>query len=376
MNGNSPTLKLVHEAYHTVLVHAHARVAPFLVGPAGCGKTTIAEQIAKEFGLQFYYTGAVESSFMLRGFRDAHGQVQHTPFRTAYEKGGVFLFDELDASDPQAIVSLHAAMDNGVLDAPDGMIPMHKNFILMAAGNTWGHGATLDYVGRTPLDAATLDRYSFIPVDYDPNLEAAIAGEAVEPAPRPEIKESELSDEQKQAWRILVQQSRIACGELKLRHIVSTRPIVNGLKLLAYGLPTEAVFRYQVLKGLPEADIAKVNGALTKKLGNIPDRKSLEQTRNEADKLPDLMSQFIDAGKQLGGLTGEIQRTSTEALRVTAEVAVLINSISGKISDLVTREALLSSVETVLPGVVRAADEALTRIKEHGARGNSGITPQ
>jgi cobaltochelatase CobS len=363
MNGNSPSLKLVHESYHTTLIHAHARIAPFLVGPAGCGKTTIAEQISKEMDVPFYYTGAVESSFMLRGFRDSHGQVQHTPFRTAYEKGGVFLFDELDASDPQAIVSLHAAMDNGVLDAPDGMIPMHKDFILLAAGNTWGHGATLNYIGRTALDGATLDRYSFIPVGYDPKLEAAMAGENLEPTPRPEIKKIELSDEQKQAWRILVQQARVSCDELKLQHIVSSRPIVNGLKLLAYGLSVEDVFRYQVLKGLPEGDIVKVNNAVKNKLGKVPELEALKKANDGLDGLTDLLGQFTQVGKQINEISSRAQDVSQQALAKTGEASGLIQEVSTQIASLQSSLTMLRGIEGALPGVVRAADRAITELK-------------
>ena len=52
-----------------------------LVGPAGSGKTTMAENIAQELGLDFYFTGALMHEYKLTGFIDAHGTVVRTPFR-------------------------------------------------------------------------------------------------------------------------------------------------------------------------------------------------------------------------------------------------------------------------------------------------------
>ena len=37
--------------------------------------------------------------------------------------------------------------------------------------NTWGNGADLQYCGRSDLDMASLDRFVFLPMDYDKDLE-------------------------------------------------------------------------------------------------------------------------------------------------------------------------------------------------------------
>ena len=110
-----------HRDFDDVYLAISADVPAFMSGPAGSGKTSIAKRIAERLGLDFYYTGAIESAFQVKGFIDAHGKTVRTQFREAYEKGGLFLFDELDASESHAIVALHAALDNGILDAPDGI---------------------------------------------------------------------------------------------------------------------------------------------------------------------------------------------------------------------------------------------------------------
>ena len=54
--------------------------------------------VAKALGRTFYFTGAVDNVFKLNGYMDANGNYVRTSFREAYEWGGVFLFDEIDAS--------------------------------------------------------------------------------------------------------------------------------------------------------------------------------------------------------------------------------------------------------------------------------------
>ncbi len=51
----------------------------------------------------------------------------------------------------------------------------HENFRVIAAGNTFGNGADYDYVGRSQLDAASLDRFAMIRIDYDSKIEEACA---------------------------------------------------------------------------------------------------------------------------------------------------------------------------------------------------------
>ena len=50
------------------------------------------------------------------GFIDAQGRIVNTEFRKAYEHGGLFLFDEIDASFPQAILAFNAALANDFMD--------------------------------------------------------------------------------------------------------------------------------------------------------------------------------------------------------------------------------------------------------------------
>jgi len=243
--GKAPSVKLdkSHAMLPTILQAMVAGSNPFLVGPAGSGKTTLAKQIAKVMGLKFYMAARVTSEFKLIGFVDAHGATVRTSFREAYEYGGVFLFDEVDASDADAMTSFNAALDNGMCDFPNGLVQVHKDFHAIAAGNTFGRGADRQYVGRNQLDAATIDRFDFFEVDYDEALEHEIAGDT--------------------EWTTYVQKIRAQVMAQQVRHIVSPRASIRGARMLAAGMDRGVVADATIWKGLA-ADVRRriENGVL------------------------------------------------------------------------------------------------------------------
>lgn len=149
----------------------------WLAGPAGSGKTTGARMVADALEIPFHFNGAIGMPHELLGFIDAGGTYHRTPFREAYEHGGVYLFDEVDGSDNAALLALNAALANGRATFPDGQVTRHPECRVIAAANTFGHGATAEYVGRSKIDAAFLSRFPVrIVWDYDAALEVAIAG--------------------------------------------------------------------------------------------------------------------------------------------------------------------------------------------------------
>jgi hypothetical protein len=212
-----------------------------LVGPAGCGKTTIGQHTAQALQLPFYITSTINDTHELTGFVDGTGRYHRTPFRDAYENGGVWVADEIDAWDASALLAANSALANGYSVFPDNPLPVtrHPSFRMIATANTFGHGADRVYVGRNELDAASLDRFATINVDYDLNLEQLFAKGNMQ-------------------WLEHVWAVRKEVTEKKIRHVVSSRAIIMGSSALAIGLKWDDVEETYLFKGMSTKDREKI----------------------------------------------------------------------------------------------------------------------
>lgn len=237
-NSKPKDLGTQHHQLPTLIQILSTKLNVYLVGPAGAGKTHAAIQCAKALDIPFHFTGAIASEFKLTGFMDAQGRIVSTEFRKAYENGGLFLFDEIDASYPQAVLAFNAALANDYMDFPDKRVVRHDKFYCIAAANTYGQGADRQYIGRNQLDAASLDRFVFLDWKYDENLERELAGN--------------------EKWSSYVQKIRKFIEENKIRHVVSPRASIFGAKLLANGIARETVETTILWKGLDDATREKI----------------------------------------------------------------------------------------------------------------------
>jgi cobaltochelatase CobS len=239
-----PEVKIdkAHKCFERVLRYAANRKSVLLVGPAGSGKTTLAEQVAKALGLPFYMSGKCADEVKITGYMDGGGTYRTTAFRKAWEFGGVFLFDEMDGWTADALIAVNAPLAGQWGDFPDGMVARHPDFVAIGAANTYGRGADRQYVGREQLDAATLDRFAVLPVEYDEELELALASN--------------------RKWAEFCQKVRAACEGEKVRHIVSPRASIEGSIMLAAGEPRADVEEAYVWKGLDEPTRNRVKAAM------------------------------------------------------------------------------------------------------------------
>lgn len=169
-----------HEKFDEVLNIVNLDIPVYLTGKAGTGKNVICKQVADALGLDFYFTNAVTQEYKLTGFIDANGKYQETQFYKAFTGGGLFFLDEMDASIPETLIILNAAIANRYFDFPVGKIDAHPNFRVIAAGNTLGTGADNNYTGRYCLDRASLDRFAMIDIGYSKKIEMAMSDNNIE----------------------------------------------------------------------------------------------------------------------------------------------------------------------------------------------------
>jgi cobaltochelatase CobS len=214
----------------------------FLVGSTSSGKTHGAGQAAKALGRTFGAHGAMMMQHELMGFIDAPGKYHRTPFRDAFEHGGVVLLDEVDSWDASVTLSLNAALANGYASFPDGMIARHPDCIIIGGANTHGTGATAEYVGRNRLDSAFLSRFPVrIQWDPDPALEVAISG-------NPEFARR-------------VQAARERARSAGLKHLIDARQMQAGAALIAAGFTSDEAADMTYLAGLSKEQRRMVEGA-------------------------------------------------------------------------------------------------------------------
>lgn len=229
---------VMHRNFENLLKTVNAGLPVLMVGPAGTGKTHSAALVAEALSLDFFSisVGSQTSKSDLAGYMSATGNYVETAFRRAYEDGGVFLLDEADAGNSNVLILLNAALSNGYMAFPDKMVKAHDDFRLIATANTFGTGASRQYVGRNQLDAATIDRFTTIIWDIDDRIEEAMAGDTAEG----------------KKWLNVVRVVRNrALNELDLRVVISPRATQRGVALLTAGVPFSDVLEMALIANIP-----------------------------------------------------------------------------------------------------------------------------
>lgn len=217
----------MHTNFEKLLQMTTQRWPIMLVGAAGTGKTYAAEKVGEALGLEFYAmsVGSQTSKTDILGYMSANGDYVRTLFRDAYENGGVFLMDEIDAGNSNVLIVINAALSGNFCPFPDGMVKKHPDFYFLGAANTYGTGADRMYVGRNQIDAATLDRFIVLDWDVDEELEGHLVAHY----------------ENGKKWHNVVKAVRKVVNESQYRVVVSPRATIKGAMLLDIGHTFEEV---------------------------------------------------------------------------------------------------------------------------------------
>lgn len=232
----APTLRALAAGCHVMLV-----------GPAGTGKSRIAQDAADGLGSPFFSISVHPQlpASQLFGFIDATGNYRTTPFREAYESGGVFCADELDNGHPGILAALNQALAGSECAFADGMVKRHDDFLMVGTANTFGTGPNAQYVGRQALDAATLDRFIQLEVPVDEDLEDSLV-------------RAHLNTSEADVWLTIVRRMRANVEREGLRIVVSPRCAIDGARLLAAGFTAREAADAKVLARVPAEQCRKV----------------------------------------------------------------------------------------------------------------------
>lgn len=237
-----------HHMLSEVVTDLLAGMHVMMVGPAGTGKSTIAENAADSLGLAYYSISLspMTPASQILGYMQAEGEYVRSLYREAYENGGLFHFDEIDNSHPSVLAVINASLSNGHMAFPDGMVKRHPDFRCVASANTYGRGADRQYVGRQQMDAATLDRFAVETILVDEALETELA------------KATGLDGAKVNEVLTFVRRLRKSAESQGMRVIVSPRASIGMCRLLDAGKSWEAATEAVVFKGMSDQDRRKL----------------------------------------------------------------------------------------------------------------------
>lgn len=233
--------------FQDILDLMSARINMMLIGPTGCGKTHISKVAAESLGLEFASqscsAGMSESAFagwLLPTGKNAQFTYVQSEFVRLYENGGVFLFDEIDASDSNTLLFINQALANDSFYLPQRFdkpeVKRHPDFVAIGAANTYGNGATSMYSGRNILDGATMDRFrmGIVEMDYSEKVESVLVD--------PEVLK-------------YGQQIRHIIKQKSMRRAMSTRFLIDASKMKFMGWSMEKIFKTYFSDWTPEEKV-------------------------------------------------------------------------------------------------------------------------
>lgn len=276
MNGAETGKKfpLVHKQFETLLNVAKVKgINVLLTGGAGLSKSTAVEQVAEAFGLEFAQISFSNQTTKtdLIGFVDANGIYRKSGFVDAFEKGKVFLADEMDACSANVLVLLNSAISNGFIETPDNkIIRAHDNFRFIATANTNLRGAKNGFTARNKLDSATIDRFAVIEWELDEDLEQKITNN--------------------DGWLKIVRTCRETAHKNLEGVVITPRSSYDGAKLLRAGLDVDTVIRMTIIKAMGEDEEQTILRRITQSMKDkavVTETPKAEEPKAEEPKVTD-----------------------------------------------------------------------------------------
>jgi hypothetical protein len=214
----------------------------WIAGEKSSGKSHAGRAVAQALKLPFYVMGTLAMAHEAIGFVDANGKYHSTPFVDAFVGGGVLQMDEIDSYEAHPTLCLNGPLANNYMTLPDGrFVERHRDCIIIGGANTWGMGATNEYIGRNKLDAAFLSRFpAKLTWNIDPALEQAFCGNV------------------RFAERVQRARARAKSAGLKLG--IDTRHTAAGAAFIAGGFTEDEAADMTYLAGLSDEQRKIVEG--------------------------------------------------------------------------------------------------------------------
>ena len=228
-----------------------------LVGPKGTGKTEMVFQAAKKFfadsNPEPFALTAPQQEWKIVGYADANGKEVSVPFLKGYMSPGIILIDEIDRSQPEALIAVNMGLANRCMDTPTrGLVHQHPECTVIATANTSGTGATNEYGTANKLDASTRDRFVFILVKWEHKIAMRIA----------KGDESLVSG---------IEDWNTACDNNGfLEYMASYRAIIDIQDMMTIGLTLDQAVQEVIIKfAVNKTDLGQILEGMNNKRGKV-----------------------------------------------------------------------------------------------------------
>ena len=226
----------------------------FIVGPAGCGKSWMNEEIAKCFDWDFFTMSMSGGMRYAQVFGSTHLDGSKTvwapsEFLMAVQKQGMVFIDEILSADPEVCLGLNALLEKNTrqIQTPIGVIKMHEDCHLVASANIAGRQVNRQYTGAQRQDDSLLDRFVCVKMEYDDMVEAKIC------------QESGLA---KDVATYFINSMKSLREAVKLNNIpfdASTRRLISAIEAFKSGVSKTRAFDVAFLTSLSEAERARIS---------------------------------------------------------------------------------------------------------------------
>ena len=144
---------------------------------------------------------------------------------------------------------INAALANGHMAFPDGMVKRHADFRCVASANTYGNGPDRAYVGRQAMDMATKDRFEIVDIPVDEALEESLC------------MATGLDESIVKQVLAYVRYLRRQAESYKLPLSFSPRRSDSACALLAAGMSKKEVISTSIRRGISDTDWLKVSSS-------------------------------------------------------------------------------------------------------------------
>jgi len=162
----------IDQELNTALDHplnAEAKEWALLVGASGTGKTEACIKYAASIKRPYVkLQGSAQLTVDdLQGYKSiTTGTYFPSLLRDAVETGKLFILDEIDACNPNTLLSLNG-LKQSHYQFPDKLVAVHPDFRFVATANTLEYNEV--YNARNPMDKATIARFKVIKYEMEPH---------------------------------------------------------------------------------------------------------------------------------------------------------------------------------------------------------------